>query len=149
MAKQLAENSQKTYAFVLKRIDLLEKSLKIHTKKEKKTDYDYGISLQIIPNLSDNQSFHIMSVDIFPKGQEKDVIATVRLGFIFEIFDLEKIAIINENGINLPEGLLNLLNAVVIGTMRGVIFSELRGTQLDDAILPVLDPSKFQREYNT
>jgi hypothetical protein len=145
MAKQNIESNQQTYSFSLKRIDLIEKSLRVYSKKEKKVDYDYGISLQIIPNPPDNQSFHIMSVNIFPKGQEKDIIATVRLGFIFEIFDLENIAITNDEGITLPEGLLNLLNAVVIGTMRGVIFSELRGTQLDDAVLPVLDPSKFQK----
>lgn len=145
MAKQSIEGNQQTYSFSLKRIDLIEKSLRVYNKKEKKVDYDYSISLQIIPNPPDNQSFHIMLVNIFPKGHEKDIIATVRLGFIFEIFDLENIAITNDEGITLPEGLLNLLNAVVIGTMRGVIFSELRGTQLDDAILPVLDPSKFQK----
>ena len=51
--------------------------------------------------------------------------------------------------LSFPKIYLNLLNAVVIGTMRGVLYSELRGTQLDDAILPVLDPSKLQREINS
>ncbi|MBS1690111.1 MAG: hypothetical protein JSS96_15380 [Bacteroidetes bacterium] len=149
MAKQHQEEKSNAYSFVLKRIDLIEKSLNIFNRKEKKIDYDFGIGIQIMPNPTDNQSFHIMSVKIFPKGQEREIIATFRLGFIFEIFDLENIAITNEIGITLPENLLNLLNAVAIGTMRGVIFSELRGTQIDDAILPVLDPSKFQREANT
>lgn len=150
MAKQHTSGNLETYSFALKKIDLIEKTLRIYNnKKERKVDYDYGISLQIIPNPTDNHSFHMMSVDIFPKGQEKEIIANVKLGFIFEISNLENIAITSEEGITLPEGLLNLLNAVVIGTMRGVIFSELRGTQLDDAILPVLDPSKFQRGINT
>jgi hypothetical protein len=127
-------------------VSRVEKSLRIYNKKDKKVDYDYGISLQIIPSPPDNQCFNIMSVKIFPKSQEKEIIATMRLGFIFEIFDLEKIAIKNEDdSVTLPAKLLDLLNAVVIGTMRGVIFSEFRGTQLDDVILPVLDPTKFQK----
>ncbi|MES2479071.1 MAG: hypothetical protein V4561_08285 [Bacteroidota bacterium] len=147
MTKLQTEDSPQNYTFVLKRIDLIEKSLRIFNKKDKKVDYDYGISLQIIPSPSENQSFNIMSVKIFPKGQEKEIIATVRLGFVFEIFNLEKMAVKNEDGsVSLPSKLLDLLNAVVIGTMRGVLFSELRGTQLDDVILPVIDPSKFQRE---
>lgn len=150
MAKHKTSGNAETYSFALRKIDLIEKTLRVYNKKEKKVEYDYRISLQIIPNPTDNHSFHVMSVDIFPKGQEKEIISTVKLGFVFEIPDLESIAITSEEeGITLPEGLLNLLNAVVIGTMRGVIFSELRGTQLDDAILPVLDPSKFQREADS
>lgn len=149
MTKKQTSNNPETYSFVLKQIDLIEKSLRIYSKKDKKAEYDYDISLQIVPNPVDNYSFHLISVNISPKGQEKDIIATVKLSFIFEISNLQNIAIVENDDITLPEGLLNLLNAVVIGTMRGVLFSELRGTQLDDAILPVLDPSKFQRGNNS
>ncbi len=145
MSKQHSSIGSETYSFALRQIDLIEKSLKTYIKKEKKIEYDYDISLQIIPNPNDNHSLHMMSVDIFPKSQDKEIIATFKLGFVFEIPNLKNIAIISEEGITLPEGLLNLLNAVVIGTMRGVVFSELRGTLLSDVILPVLDPSKFKR----
>lgn len=144
MATQVNENNPQTYSFALKQITLIEKSFQLYSKKDKKVDYDYDISLQITPDITDNQSFHLMTVSIFPKGQENDVIATFSLGFIFEITNLVSIAIIKDEDVTLPDGLLSLLNAVVIGTMRGVIFSELRGTQAEDAILPVLDPNKFQ-----
>lgn len=146
MTKQNTEDSQSSYSFVLKRIDLIEKSLNVYYKKEKKIEYDYQISLRIAPSPEENQSLHLMSVTIIPKGNEKDILATVTLAFTFTIFDLQSIAKVNEDGIALPDNLLNLLNAVVIGTMRGVLYSELRGTPVEDAILPVLDPSKFQRE---
>ncbi len=137
--------SQQAFSFMLKSIDILEKSFKVF-KKDKKLDYDYGIALEIAPNPQINQSFHLMTVSVSPKGQEKEILATLRLGFVFEIANLEQIVVVQDNNITLPPGLLNLLNAVVIGTMRGVLFSELRGTMLEDAILPVLDPSKFERE---
>lgn len=149
MSKKKNNDNNQSFSFALKQIDLIEKSLRLLNKKEKKVDYDYDISLQLMPDPSLNQSFHFISVNIFTKGQEKDFIATFKLGFVFEIPNLETIATTNDEGATLPEDLLNLLNAVVIGTMRGVIFSELRGTQLDDAILPVLDPSKFQRDNNS
>lgn len=133
------------YSFVLRKIDLLEKSLRLFNKRDKKVDYDYGIKLEIAPNPSSNQSLHLMTVTVTPKGNEKEVIATVRLGFVFEIANLESIIIPNGESMSLPQNLLNLLNAVVIGTMRGVLYSEFRGTILDDAILPVLDPSKFSK----
>jgi hypothetical protein len=145
MPKRAIEQGQISYSFLLKKIDLIEKTVKVY-KREKKIDYDYNIEVQIIPSPSENRCICIMGVAIFPKNYEKEILAFVRLGFVFEIFELEKIAIIDGNSVSLPPGLLNLLNAVVIGTMRGVLFSELRGTHLEDAILPVLDPSKFQKE---
>lgn len=145
MATQQTNGNLEKYSFVLKKVELIEKTLRVYNKKDKKTEYDFDMSLQISPDLGDNRCFHMMAVNISPKNHEKDIIASFRLVFIFEISDLKNISIETNEGVILPEGLLNLLNAVVIGTMRGVIFSELRGTLLDDAILPVLDPSKFQR----
>jgi hypothetical protein len=64
---------------------------------------------------------------------------------MFDIFNFDGVKIESEDAISLPDDMLDLLNTVTIGTARGVLYSELRGTYLDHAILPVLDPRAFQR----
>lgn len=72
------------------------------------------------------------------------ILASFSIVCVFEIFNFESLFKPTADDTGLPQGLLNLLNTVVIGTMRGVKFSEFRGTALDNAILPVLDPTRFE-----
>lgn len=44
----------------------------------------------------------------------------------------------------LPVGLAMTLNSIAISTTRGVLFERLRGTSLQEIVLPVVDPSAFQ-----
>jgi hypothetical protein len=77
------------------------------------------------------------------KSSEK--IGSIKLRCTFHVPNFEEYILNNESGPTLPQDLLYLLNTVVIGTMRGIMFSEFRGTVLNDALLPVLDPRQFQK----
>ena len=55
-------------------------------------------------------------------------IANLVVTYVFAIDDLESIAIAGSDVTTLSPTLLALLNAVVIGSTRGIMYSEFRGT---------------------
>jgi hypothetical protein len=144
MEESNVQNLEQTYSFALKRIQLLEKNLEIVAKKEDQDKYDFDINLKINVDAEKHLSIHMFSVKVIYKPDDK-ILASVSIICVFDIFNFEKL--LHENGASrsLPQGLLNLLNTVVVGTMRGVMFSEFRGTALDNVVLPVLDPTRFQK----
>lgn len=140
-------NEQERFTFKLKKIDILEKYVSLYQDDDKgDDDFDFGISLQIAPDANLNQSVHILKVDVTTKKDKENIIASFTLGAIFEIPELEKISTYEGDVVRLPQTLQTLLTTVVIGTMRGVMYTEFRGTSLRDVLLPVLDPSAFQKK---
>jgi len=135
---------QQEYSFSLKRIQLLEKSLGIVAKRENDDSYDFDISMKINIDQVKQLSIHMFAVKIKLKADSRQL-ASLAIVCVFEIYKFDQVFKTTHTDTGLPQGLLNLLNTVVIGTMRGVMFSEFRGTALDNAILPVLDPSRFER----
>jgi hypothetical protein len=135
---------QKDYSFALKRIQLLEKSLGIVAKRESDSNYDFDISSSISIDVEKHLSMHVFAVKVKFKPDNREL-ASVSIVCVFDIFNFNEVISTDSTNPSLPPDLLNLLNTVVIGTMRGVMFSEFRGTALDNLILPVLDPTKFKR----
>ncbi|MES2062586.1 MAG: hypothetical protein V4456_11740 [Bacteroidota bacterium] len=136
--------TQQQYSFALKRIQLLEKNLAIVAKRENDDSFDFEIAMNIKVDEGKHLSIHMFAIKVKSKPDNR-ILASLSIVCVFEIFNFENVFIPNATNTGLPQGLLNLLNTVVIGTMRGVMFSEFRGTALDNAILPVLDPTRFER----
>jgi len=136
--------AQAEYSFSLKRIQLLEKSLGIMTRRENDDSFDFDISMKITIDQPKQLSIHMFAVKVKNKTDNRQW-ASLSIVCIFEIYKFDQVFKTDPTSTGLPQGLLNLLNTVVLGTMRGVMFSEFRGTALDNAILPVLDPTRFER----
>ena len=134
----------KEYSFELKRVSLLEKNLNLQNHAGKQDEFEFDISLQIRNNRESKECLHLMRVGINSKKTEK-LVGSIQLLCAFSIPNFEEYVSDSEKGSSLPEDLLYLLNSVIIGTMRGVMFSEFRGTVLNNAYLPVLDPRKFEQ----
>lgn len=133
------------YSFSLKKIQIVEKTMLAIPRKESQINFDYDISLNVTLDPEKKHSIHFMSVSVKNKNDNKKI-ASISIACLFEIANFDKLVISDQNEMALPQGLSNLLNTVVIGTIRGIMYSELRGTFLDDAILPVLDPRRFQKK---
>jgi len=142
---------EKGYSFSLKDIEILEKSY-VYTPDKPEGDYNFEISLNVNTDMPAGRTVHIFNVVIFinnensgGKKEGKRQVGSLSVGYIFHIINLNEIALVENNQITLPPDLLSLLNGVVIGTTRGILFSEYRGTVLSNAILPVLDPRSFTK----
>lgn len=142
----MANNSrdQQEYSFILKKIQLIEKSLVAISKKENENEYDFDMSLKITMDPGKRASIHLLSVNVKTKNSNKKL-ASVSILCFFDISNFDNLVEDHPNGKTLPQGLLNLLNTAVIGTMRGVMYSEFRGTVLDNVFLPVLDSRRLEK----
>jgi hypothetical protein len=132
------------YSFSLKRMLLLEKTFFLHAPLAKGEEYSFDVSIQIDGKPEIQESTHIMSVKVVKKG-EKNPVGTIVLGCNFSIPNYQEYLLSSDDKVSLPDELIQLLNVVVVGAMRGVMFSEFRGTSLGAAYLPVLDARRLSK----
>ena len=64
--------------------------------------------------------------------------------YVFNVENLDELAIPDKNyNIELNGGLGNALASITYSTTRGILFARLKGTALENFILPVIDPNKL------
>ena len=106
---------------------------------EKEFRYYYQVTADSKVNIS--QGLVLVLVHTVIKSAEHETLASFNAVFTFEIVDFEKnIPKIGEGLYHVPDALNDMFKQVSISTMRGIIYSELRGTYLHAAIMPVIFP---------
>lgn len=127
------------YTFSITRIELHEKSMKLDLCRD---DQQCQFGVEISVNTQDKESHHKIIITMM--REDGEIIASISLACIFSIPDLDQYRNVQSGKLELPTDLVLLLNTVTIGTARGIMFSEFRGTVLHDVLLPVIDPSQLQ-----
>lgn len=131
-------NNNNSLSFNLKKIELIEKSLKSR-KLEDNTVFKYDVLLY--QHVDSINSIIIVNprVTIKDTNNESDVLAHFSVNFIFHVEDIKQFIDEKNESIKLPEMLIMTINSISISTLRGIIYSELRGTFLHHTILPIFD----------
>ncbi|WP_394773788.1 hypothetical protein [Flavobacterium sp.] len=90
----------------------------------------------------------LIIVKVIISDEKTDVfLAKVNAICVFEVVDFEKHIVLNEDGLyTIPPSLENTIRPVSISTVRGIIYSEFRGTYLGSSIMPVVFMSDFVEE---
>ncbi len=88
-----------------------------------------------------DQKFALSTTDVFIKEKiSNEQVASFKTLCVFEFPDFEEVFTkISDNQYDIPEELEILLKSTGLSTSRGIIFSELRGTYLHGAIMPLID----------
>lgn len=88
------------------------------------------------------ESHNLVMPHIYVKIKDADnpnPLASFIIAFLFEVIEFSTLIKINENGLyDIPKELEDTIRPVSISTARGIIYSELRGTYLQNAIMPVV-----------
>lgn len=136
----MMENN-KAISFQIKGIELLDVQIN-HSEEPLKTQitFQFDISLEHRINANDKLIILICSINV------NDEENSAKLGFLRAscIFEVNNIAdfMVNKQ-INFPDTILNTLNSITISTVRGIMFSQFKGTFLHNAHLPVINPQSF------
>jgi len=85
-----------------------------------------------------------MEVKGRPGGEEEPEgeleLATLSMSCLFSVEDFQKVIVKNEEGLYvIPPGIEATIRPITISTARGVLYSEFRGTYLNNAVLPIVD----------
>ena len=129
--------------FQLKAIELLDATLN-HPGYElpESTIFHYDLSIEHKINIDEKVIFVINEIQIL--NEKRDFkLGSVKVSCVFSIENLDNFVDSKLSTINLPEQFATILNSLTISTTRGIMFSQFKGTFLQHAYLPVIDPKSF------
>lgn len=140
------ENKDFAVDFQLKSIELLKVSISLPSVPEVSlNNFNFNISLESKANSTNKFLFVIVSVEIRSEDQNH-ILGSLAVSCIYTAVNFDEVVKIGADGeLDIPQPLVEILNAISISTARGVMFSTFKGTFLHNAFLPIVDPRSFQQ----
>jgi len=134
---------KKDLSFQIKGIELLDVKM-IHQENPlpSQTIFNFNISLEHRINPEKKLIAVIASIEIFHEDQ-KTLLGSIKASCLFNIANINDFAVEGSKEIKLPIEVLTTLNSISISTVRGIMFSQFKGTFLHNAHLPIVDPQGF------
>src|SRR6266496_3751975 len=142
--------NEKSYNIKFVAIDVISKSLHEPGKElTEKQDFTFNFLVDLKVNQEQKMAAVITDVTIL-RVKDNFKAAYFKLLCVFEFPDFDQIfKKIEEKRYDTPIELEILLKSTGISTIRGVIYSELKGTYLHNAVMPLIDMAslvKAQRQ---
>lgn len=108
----------------------------------------YGFKFEIT-NRVDHEANGVMVVvkAMVIRADKEEEIAKVSVGYRYTFANFESLKL--TEGQPLPDDLSILLNSVAISTTRGIFYSQTRGTNLQNIIMPLINPADFSQANKT
>lgn len=141
----MSSKKEENIEFQLINIEILESEIK--TPKEPLPNnivFSFDIAVEQRFNAEQELIFVICDITTFPQDNPGLKLGKYRSSCIFKVNDLNNYITVNKK-INLSEEFIVTINSVAISTTRGLMFSLFKGTFLQGAILPLLDPSQYKK----
>ena len=107
-------------------------------------NFGFTVSLETRANANNKLVFIIVTIEIKSEEQTHSF-CKMAASCVYEVENFnEVIEVSTEGKIEIDKQFNDLFNSVSISTVRGVLFSYLKGTFLHNALLPLVDPTKLQ-----
>lgn len=105
-----------------------------------KPDASVTFNIRVESKVAQDQGIVIMNVIVkIYDAVDSQTFAEFNIDCLFHIIDFEKHIKLNDKSLFvIPPFLESIMKPVSISTVRGVIYSELRGTYLNNSIMPVI-----------
>lgn len=137
------------FTFQLKKIELLEFALnQLALPISEQTTFHFDINLEQQIILEKNLVIAIPKIEVIYEDK-KTKLASLKASCIFEVSNLKDFLNKEKTQVLFPDEVLLTLNSITISTVRGIMFSQFRGTYLHNAILPIIDPKSFTQKKKT
>ncbi|MFN8258142.1 MAG: hypothetical protein U0W24_20805 [Bacteroidales bacterium] len=129
--------------FQLKAIELIDVNLKHPAIPfNQPTLFHFNINIEHKINPDNNLVIVIAFINILHEDKETNL-GSLKSSCIFEIVNFNEFYNKETNQVSFPDNILVTLNSITISTVRGIMFSQFKGTFLHNAILPIIDPKSF------
>lgn len=113
---------------------------------DKKLLFNFGIKVETRVHAPLKYVIPFVFVEI-KEGDNQESLADFTIACYFEVEDFEKVITLNNDGLyTVPIQLDSLIRPVAVSTARGIIYSELRGTYLQNTVMPVVFMKDFKIE---
>lgn len=143
MSEIRKKSSEKSVSFQLKGIELLDLYFN-HPKNEIPAQMGFNFEIKVEHKiLADNNIIAVVITIDINNNPKEGKLGSLMASCIFEIQGLKEFIDPKKSLPDLPQDFLAAINSISLSTVRGIMFSQFRGTFLHNAILPVLDPKSF------
>ena len=138
--------SEEQIEFRFAGIQTMAKNLTALQPGEKTTGFNFEVKVETRVQAEAGNIIIVVIIKILNDNKES-ILANYEVWCIFEVIDFDKKILINDLGLHvIPDILQNTFLPVAISTVRGIIFSDLVGTYLQNAIMPVIYMTSFKPE---
>ncbi len=135
--------AEKQIKFQIRGIELLDFCF-IHPKKQIPPQMAFNFDIKLEHKIpSDNRLIAVVVTVDIREGNNHDKLGSMMASCVYEVPDIMDYIDKNNNLPKFPETFLTTINSITISTVRGIMFSQFRGTFLHNAVLPVVDPKSF------
>ena len=111
---------------------------KVAPKYRKSLKFD--ITLEFKMNPTKNHLIFSLEIISYHKNKLEDKVGALNILVVFTIKNIDELIASEKNGIVLPEALMITLTSIVISTARGIWSEKVRGTSLQNIIMPLINP---------
>lgn len=131
--------------FLIKGIELLDSNI-TYPKAPLIGEVVFKFNINVEIKIVNEQSLimAIVSVDILD-NKTIDKYGFIRVNCIFGIDNFASFVNSETKKVDLPKPFITSLNSIALSTTRGIMFDQFRGTFLNGAILPILDPTFLEK----
>lgn len=120
-------------------IEILDKKLNQVKNISDDQEFRFEIKAQLSARMERELAIVFSQVNI-RKNDDEEILASLTIACGFLIPQMADHLPMDAAGIKIPKDIDLMLRGMTISTMRGVLFSELRGTVLHKAYLPMIEP---------
>jgi hypothetical protein len=134
-------SEEKQFNFQIKGIEILDTSI-VRPKNRIDGNTVFGFELQAQHSFNLERELVIVTCNVeVLDNNSKDKLGHVNASCLYYVEDFEQYFDKEKNTSNLPQGVITMLNSISISTIRGVMYGIFRGTFLNGAILPIVNPN--------
>ncbi len=143
MSATIKKTSDKSVRFKLMGIELLDFCLN-YPKQQMPAQmvFNFDIKLEHKIPADNNLIAVVVTVDIKDESRTKDL-GSLMASCIYDVPDIKDYLDNKLKVPKFPDLFITTVNSITISTVRGLMFSQFRGTFLQNALLPVIDPKSF------
>ncbi len=144
MTKEKTSKKQNIF-FQIIGVELLGTTIN-HPQKQlpERINFHFKINLEYKINVDKKFVFVATFVTVSDKNDKETQLGTITTSCNFKISNLDEFMDKENNEVLFPDEILFMFNSISISTTRGIMFSQFKGTFLDHAYLPIIDPKSFK-----
>jgi len=106
------------------------------------TTFNFNINIEHKIN-SENSLIIVIALINIIHEDNVTILGSLKASCIFKIANFNDFFDSETKQVSFPESSITTLNSITISTTRGIMFAQFKGTFLNRAILPVINPQNF------
>lgn len=136
---------EQKFSLKIKDIKTVKFSIDNTVNLNNNTDFNFNINSMLIVDKENKLVGFDIHITITPKINENDIFAEIKTRNLFEVLNFDEIIKEKNDGLEIPDQIIETLNSISISTTRGILTAKTEGTILQNVFLPLVNPKAFKK----